>query len=131
MIYVNLSGLVCIIMPHPVHCFLANGTIGEEKVEIADEHPEASEAELGRVVGVHFIDELGGDGRAFFDMGEAFGFAAVDAAALFVDDDVVVESVFFAKRPSVTGINGRYIKRGDFAHGLHEEGQGWDAIWGG
>ena len=118
-------------MPHAIHCFLANGTVCQEQVEVADEHPEASEAELGRVVGVHFIDELGGNVCAFFDVGEAFGFAAVDAAALFVDDDVVVESVFFAKRPSVAGINGRYIERSDFAHGLHEEGQGWDTVWGG
>lgn len=83
------------------------------------------------MVGVHFIDELGWDVCAFFDVGEAFGFAAVDAAALFVDDDVVVEAVFFAKRPSVAGINSVDVERGDFAHGLHEEGQGWDTIGGG
>jgi hypothetical protein len=118
-------------MPHAIYGFLPDGTVGEEQVEVADEHPEASKAELGRVVGIHFVDELGWDVCAFLNEGEAFGFAALDAAALFVDDDVMVETVFFAKRPSVTGIDGVNVETSDFAHGLHEEGQGWDAVWGG
>ena len=77
-------------MPHVIHCFLPDGTIGEEQIQVTDEHPETGEAELGRVMGVHFIHELGGHVAALFDVGEAFGFAALDAAALFVDDDVVV-----------------------------------------
>ena len=118
-------------MPHTIHCFLLDSTIGDEQVEIANEHPEAGEAELGWMVGIHFVNELGGYVRAFLDEGQAFGFATLNATALFIDDDVVVETMFFAKRPSVAGIDSIDIEGGDFAHRLHEEGQGWDAIGGG